>query len=124
MRNGRYIKPPSELRSSEIREAMASERDFDRRADLRVEGLRRWVFPFAALTFTLIGIPFGIVTRTSGKGIGLAISFLLILAYFGLLEWGSAVALTGTPLTPLAMWSPNVVLGSVGFGMLWWVARR
>ncbi len=124
MEDGQYQKPPSEMSFRELGEAAGASSDSDYRAELRAERLRRWVFPFAALAFTLIGIPFGIITKTSGKGLGLMFSFLLILVYFGLLEWGSAVAESGSALTPLAMWSPNVVLGSIGLGMLWWVARR
>jgi lipopolysaccharide export system permease protein len=124
IKNGRRVKYPTEMRFSELSEAIDQETDSGRRAKLRVERLRRWVFPFSALAFMMIGIPFGIVTKASGKGMGLAISFLLILAYYGLLEWGSAVAETGSRLAALAMWSPNIVLGMIGLTMLWWVGRR
>ncbi|MBN1477994.1 LptF/LptG family permease [Candidatus Sumerlaeota bacterium] len=124
IKDGRRVKYPSEMRFSELGEAIDRETDSDRRARLQVERLRRWVFPFSALAFMMIGIPFGIVTKASGKGMGLAISFLLILAYYGLLEWGSAIAETGSRMAALAMWSPNIVLGMIGLTMLWWVGRR
>lgn len=122
-RGGQYQKPPSEMRLGELNRAIAAESDPGRAAKLRVERQRRWVFPFSTLAFLLIGIPFGIVTRASGKGMGFGLSFLLILVYYGLLEWGSAIAQAGSPLAPLAMWSPNLILGAVGLALLWWVAR-
>jgi lipopolysaccharide export system permease protein len=124
IRNGQYRKPSTEMLSSELNAAIRDETDPRRQADLRVQRQRRWVFPFSCLTFLLVGVPFGIVTRASGKGLGLGISFLLILLYYGLLEWASAVSVTRPAIIPLAMWSPNLILGAIGISMLWWVGRK
>jgi lipopolysaccharide export system permease protein len=124
IRGGRYVASPSEMGVGELAEAIAAATDDEDRAKLRVEYHRRWVFPFSALAFTLIGIPFGILTRASGKGVGFAISLVLILLYYGVFEWGTAVAITGSSLAGLAMWSPNILLGIVGVAMLTWVSRQ
>jgi lipopolysaccharide export LptBFGC system permease protein LptF len=46
------------------------------------------------------------------------------LVYFGLFEWGTAIAATESPLTLFALWTPNIALGLLGLGMLWWISKR
>lgn len=121
---GHYRASPSEMSIAELKDTISSEKDRDDRTRLRIEMHRRFVFPFSALVFALIGIPFGTVTRTSGKGLGLAFSLILLLVYFGLFEWGTAIAATESPLTLFALWTPNIALGLLGLGMLWWISKR
>lgn len=124
VKNGEYRAPPSEMTISSLGDAIEGATNERTRNELRVERHRRMVFPFSSLAFILIGIPFGIVTRSAGKGIGLGIAFLLILSYYGLMEWGKAVTLSGSSLAGLAMWSPNIALGTLGLIMLWWVSKK
>jgi lipopolysaccharide export system permease protein len=80
----------------------------------RVTLLQRFSNPLACLTFILIGMPLAIYIRPSGKSVGYAISFGLLFLYYMLMKWGSSLGDVGHPLAPLAIFSPNLVLGSIG----------
>ncbi|MBN1901586.1 LptF/LptG family permease [Candidatus Sumerlaeota bacterium] len=80
----------------------------------RVALLQRFSNPLACLTFILIGMPLAIYVRPSGKSVGYALSFGLLFLYYLLMKWGSSLGDVGHPLAPLAIFSPNIVLGSIG----------
>jgi lipopolysaccharide export system permease protein len=80
----------------------------------RVALLQRFSNPLACLTFILIGMPLAIYIRPSGKSVGYALSFGLLFLYYLLMKWGSSLGEVGHPLSALAIFSPNLVLGSMG----------
>jgi len=80
----------------------------------RVALIQRFSNPLACLTFILIGMPLAIYIRPSGKSVGFAVSFGLLFLYYLLMKWGSSLGEVGHPLAPLAIFSPNILLGSIG----------
>lgn len=80
----------------------------------RVTLLQRFSNPLACLTFILIGMPLAIYIRPSGKSVGYAVSFGLLFLYYLLMKWGSSLGEVGHPLAFLAIFSPNLLLGSIG----------
>jgi lipopolysaccharide export LptBFGC system permease protein LptF len=82
------------------------------------EKWQRVSISLACLSFVLIGLPLAIYIKPSGKSIGVAIAFGLIMAYYGVMHYG--VVLTrqqsgwGPELGPYIILLPNVVLALVG----------
>lgn len=83
-----------------------------------VELYRRISFPFACLSFTLLGIPLGLKARHRSKSISFGISVLLIFIYYLVLIGAETMGMRGTLPPALAMWTPNVVFGILGIIML------
>jgi LPS export ABC transporter permease LptG len=79
----------------------------------RVELQRRFAFPFACLSFALIGLPLGVSTTRGGKSMGLVLSLVLMLAY-------DLVFALGTKLAGNAELSPffGAWVGNIGFSIL------
>ncbi|MHB9029943.1 MAG: LptF/LptG family permease [Candidatus Latescibacterota bacterium] len=89
-----------------------------------VEIHKKYSIPFASLVFVLLGASLGILVRRSGAsiGIGLSIGFFT-LYYLGLI--GGESAGDRMLVAPwIAMWAPNIILGSLGVYMLVYATRR
>jgi lipopolysaccharide export system permease protein len=93
-------------------------------ARFAVEYYERYSIPLACLAFALIAIPLAVYVRPTGKAIAFAISFLLILLYYGLQQYGSAVAKSGSPLGVYSIFLPNVLLMGAGSVLLYRMIRR
>ena len=80
----------------------------------RVELNRRFSVPFASLVFALIGVPLGLQPVRAVRSRGLAVSLVVILVYYLLLTGAETLGRRGGVSIPLALWTPNVVLGALG----------
>jgi LPS export ABC transporter permease LptG/LPS export ABC transporter permease LptF len=87
----------------------------------RVEIHKKFAIPAACLVFGLFALPLGFNNRRGGKASGFALSLLVILVYYILLNNGEEAARFGKVPAWLAMWLPNIVL-SIGGVLL--LARR
>lgn len=79
---------------------------------------------FSALVFVLIAIPLAIKTHVSEKSISLGISVGVLVIYWLLLAGGTAFALRGLAAPWLAMWLPNILVGSAGLFMFYETLKR
>lgn len=115
---GYYIKKTNEMSSAEL---MQSRREAGNKRGARfmVELLQRYSVPLACIAFALIAIPLAVYVRPTGKAIAFAMSFLLILVYYGLLQYGIALGKNGSTLGAVAIFLPNVLLMSVGSILLY-----
>ncbi|MBI3301525.1 MAG: LPS export ABC transporter permease LptF [Deltaproteobacteria bacterium] len=109
----------------------------DCRAEL-VEWHRRFSLPFASVVFGLIALPLSTQPTWSLRSHGFAVSLGIILAYYLLLTVGETLGKKGGLSPSLALWLPNMVLGSIGLGLfytatqegrfrgfsLWWNKRH
>ncbi len=79
-----------------------------------IEIHRRLVVPVATILLPLLGVPLGIQRSRSAGSRGLAISVVLILAYYLMLSGGITIARAETlgPIT--ALWIPNLILAAAG----------
>ena len=121
-------KDPATMSNSEIREAMAELREWDRQ---RVEDgkkaqwfkylprheaeiQRRYASSLACLAFAFIGVPLGIKARRKDTSSGLILSLLIGAAYFicGMIGGKSQSTVQ------LAAWAPNVVCVLLGLVLL------
>jgi LPS export ABC transporter permease LptG/LPS export ABC transporter permease LptF len=84
----------------------------------RVEWQRRLAFPFACLSFALIGLPLGVSTTRGGKSVGLVISLALMLVYYLVFALGTKIA-GNAQLSPFfGAWTGNIVFAVLGAAML------
>ncbi len=111
-----------ELDLTELRQRLAEPgASQELRNRLRVEIHKKFSIPFACLVFGLCALPLGFNNRRGGRASGFALSILVILVYYLLLNNGENYARFGKIPPWLAMWFPNLVLAAGGLLLL---ARR
>lgn len=116
MKEGVYQKKNKEMTVPELMANIERKRDISRKVvnESRVELLQRFSNPLACLALILIGMPLAVYIRPSGKSAGFAISFGLLFVYYLLMKWGASLGEVNHPLTFFAIFSPNILLGSIG----------
>ncbi len=67
---------------------------------------------FSCLVFILLGSSLAIITRRREKTINFGIAFIIVGVYYLLLMGSEAVSLQGSHV--IAMWLPNIILGTTG----------
>ncbi|MFC1693413.1 LptF/LptG family permease [Candidatus Latescibacterota bacterium] len=80
--------------------------------------------PFASIVFVLIGASLGMLIRRSGASIGIGMSIGFFMLYYIFLIGGESAGDRMIVDPWLAMWAPNIVLGTVGTGLFIHAARR
>lgn len=110
-----------EMNMRELRKKMKEKGRIDKHA---VEYYQRYSIPLACIAFALIAIPLAVYVRPTGKAIAFAISFLLILLYYGLLNYGVSLGRTGSSFAPFAIFFPNILLSAVGSLLLYRMVMR
>lgn len=95
---------------TELRQNMRYPLSAKLRSDIQIEYHRRLALPWACFIFALIGIPFGIQNRRSGKSAGFAVSIGVFTLYYILLTAGTALTERGLIPAILGEWLPNLVL--------------
>lgn len=84
-----------------------------------VEVHKKFSIPFSAIIFILVGAPLGIVARKGSMGVGATFSIFFFLVYWVGLILGEDLA-DRKFLTPLmAMWMPNILIGTAGLYLTW-----
>lgn len=90
--------------------------DEDRRADmaenmrsLEVELHKKYSLSFAVIIFVLIGIPLGLMTRSSGIGMAFSVSSVIFLIYYVSLNGGEQLADKGHISPFISMWISNII---------------
>ncbi len=92
-----------------------------RRNLARVEFHKRFAIPMSCLVLGLFGLPLGFGNRRGGRSSGFAISTLVIMIFFVLLNNGEDAAANGRLEPWIAMWGPNLLFAAAGAFLL---ARR
>lgn len=76
---------------------------------LKVEYHKKYALAFAIIIFVLIGIPLGLMTRSSGIGMAFSVSSLIFLIYYVALNAGEQLADRGYMSPFLSMWISNII---------------
>lgn len=76
---------------------------------LKVEYHKKFALAFAIIIFVLIGIPLGLMTRSSGIGMAFSVSSFIFLVYYIALNGGEQLADKGYMSPFLSMWVSNFV---------------
>lgn len=69
---------------------------------------------FSCLVFILLGSSLAIITRRREKAINFGMSFVIAGIYYLLLIGSEAISLQGYVNPAIAMWLPNIILGTIG----------
>jgi len=80
--------------------------------------------PFASIVFVLIGASLGILVRRSGASIGIGMSIGFFTLYYMFLIGGESLGDRLIIAPWLAMWAPNIVLGTFGIWLFRYAVRR
>jgi len=80
-----------------------------------IELHQRFSFAFAPLVFGLLGVSLALVPTRSrtGRSWGLALCLSWLLVYYGLLSMGKALGEREILPPSLALWMPNIIVGSI-----------
>jgi lipopolysaccharide export system permease protein len=106
---------PSELPLTELRARIAEGQASGEPARAeQVELVRRYSVPFAALVFAVLGVPLGLQPVRAVRSRGLAVSLVIILSYYLMLSAAETLATQGKAPIVLALWTPNIVLATIG----------
>ncbi len=89
-----------------------------------VEFHRRLALPFACVVFSLIALPLSIRMAWAHRSVGFGVSLGIILLYYLLLTAGETFGKRGVLAPAIALWIPNVVLGSIGLYLFCRVAQE
>jgi len=85
---------------------------------LQVEYHKKFALSFAVVIFVLIGIPLGLMTRSSGIGMAFSVSSLIFLIYYISLTGGEQLADKGIMSPFLSMWLSNIVFLLLAFFLI------
>lgn len=83
-------------------------------APLIIEINKKLALAFSCFVFMLLGSSMAIITRRREKSINFGIAFLIVGTYYLLLMGAEALGLQGYLPAAIAMWIPNIILGSIG----------
>lgn len=106
---------PSELSLHDLRRSIVQKQleGGNANADLS-EFHRRFSLPFSSVVFALLALPLSVRQRWGFRSHGFAISIVIIVAYYVLLTVGETLGKKGSVYPMLALWLPNLVLGTIG----------
>ncbi|MDD2331230.1 MAG: LptF/LptG family permease, partial [Candidatus Cloacimonetes bacterium] len=76
---------------------------------LQVEYHKKYALSFAIIIFVLIGIPLGLMTRSSGIGMAFSVSSIIFLIYYVALTGGEQLADKGIVSPFWSMWLINLI---------------
>lgn len=92
----------------QIAESRVFELDSSVRA-LQVEYHKKFALSFAIIIFIMVGVPLGLMTRTSGIGMAFSVSSVIFLIYYVALNGGEQLADKGLVNPFISMWLSNLV---------------
>ena len=89
------------------------------RRSLEVEYHKKFSLSFAVIIFILIGMPLGLMTRSSGIGMAFSVSSVIFLIYYVALNGGEQLADKGLVSPFVAMWISNIVFFFLALGFIY-----
>ncbi len=111
-----------EQRRLGIMQTMASDQEkqlVENLRSLQVEYHKKFALSFAIIIFVLLGIPLGLMTRTSGIGMAFSVSSVIFLIYYVALTGGEELADRALMSPFLSMWLTNIVFIILGAGLIY-----
>ncbi|MCK9583308.1 MAG: LptF/LptG family permease [Candidatus Cloacimonetes bacterium] len=86
---------------------------------LQVEYHKKFALSFAIIIFIMIGVPLGLMTRTSGIGMAFSVSSVIFLVYYVALNMGEQIGDRGGMSPFLAMWLSNIIFFVLACFLIW-----
>ncbi|MCK9556774.1 MAG: LptF/LptG family permease [Candidatus Cloacimonetes bacterium] len=91
---------------------------------LEVEYHKKFALSFAIIIFVMIGVPLGLMTRTSGIGMAFSVSSIIFLVYYVALNMGEQLADKGNLNPFISMWLSNIVFFIMACLLIWGSIRE
>jgi lipopolysaccharide export system permease protein len=88
------------------------------RTPFALEWHKRLALPLAGLVFPLLGFPLAARSPRGGRSLALAVSLVIVVAYYVLLDALEGMATRGQVPVWLAIWGPNLLFGAAGLTLL------
>jgi lipopolysaccharide export system permease protein len=82
--------------------------------EFQVEIQKKYAIAVACLIFVILGVPIGMMIRTSGVGVAFSASSVIFVLYYICLVSGEHLGDNGHVSPALAMWAPNILFGLIG----------
>ena len=121
----RNDKPERDATLGELnRKIVEYRRDRVNRVPYEIERHKRFALPAAALVFGLIAFPLAIRSHRGGRSIAFIGSLVILVIYYLLITSLEGFALRGRIPSGVAIWTPNVLFATTGFGLLLATARE
>jgi len=108
-----------EMSIRELRFALRKSKNILERYPLFTEIHKKISLSFSCLVFFLVAIPLGIQTKRAAKSTNFGLSLLLIVTYYLFLVGGKTLGEKGLLPPYLAMWLPNILMGTLGIFLLY-----
>ena len=125
MGSARNDKPERDATLGELNQKIAEyRRDRVNRVPYEIERHKRFALPAAALVFGLIAFPLAIRSHRGGRSIAFIGSLVILVIYYLLITSLEGFALRGRIPSGVAIWTPNVLFATTGFGLLLATARE
>ena len=81
---------------------------------------QKYSIPAACLIFAVIGLALGVTSRRDGKLASFALGGVVVFSYYIIMYGARAMAKGDLVAADLAMWLPNIILGTGGVALLGW----
>jgi len=82
--------------------------------EFQVEIHKKYAIAVACLIFVILGVPIGMMIKTSGVGVAFSISTLIFIIYYIGLVTGEQLGGQGQVPPFFAMWTPNIIFAIIG----------
>lgn len=82
--------------------------------EFQVEIHKKYAIAFACLIFVFLGVPIGMMIRSSGVGVAFTASSVIFIIYYICLVSGEQLGDKGVLPPWFAMWAPNILFGALG----------
>jgi len=116
---------PPELSLRELQSVIIQKRNNGEPANAeRAELHRRFALPFSCVVFASLALPLSMRPAWGFRSHGFAISIVIIVAYYILLTVGETLGKKGSLPPAIALWLPNLVLGTVGSALFMRTAQE
>lgn len=86
---------------------------------LKVEYHKKFSLSFAVIIFIMVGVPLGLMTRSSGIGMAFSVSSIIFLIYYVALNGGEQLADKGLLNPFLSMWLSNIVFFFLALALIY-----
>jgi lipopolysaccharide export system permease protein len=112
---GKIVKKPKDMTIQELRREISKlNKEGINPIPLISEINKKIVLAFSCFVFILLGSSMAIITRRREKSINFGIAFVIVGIYYIMLMGSEALSLQGYLDPAIALWIPNIILGSIG----------